>query len=122
MDENQALDSKIKQWQTIIHTQMHFNDMILRTRAIGASVVLAAYGAAALAVAQYPAREFYLLSTHFHVSVLVIIITLFILLSVFFLDYLYYYKLLLSVVSKGEEIERENTSISDITYPSGEGR
>ena len=37
-------DQIVTQWQTIITTQMHFNDMILRTRAIGSSVVLAVYG------------------------------------------------------------------------------
>ncbi len=51
---------------------MHFNDMLLRTRSIGSSVVLAAYGAAAVSVAQYPMQRIFLFGAFIHISVIVI--------------------------------------------------
>jgi len=35
---------------------MHFNEMIIRARTMGVSVVIAVYGAAAFAFGQYPDR------------------------------------------------------------------
>ena len=44
----------LEEWKIVIQTQMHFNEMIMRARTTGVSVVMAVYGAAALAYGQYP--------------------------------------------------------------------
>jgi hypothetical protein len=44
----------IEEWKTVIETQIHFNEMIIRARTTGVSVVMAVYGAAALSIGQYP--------------------------------------------------------------------
>ncbi|MGO8843399.1 MAG: hypothetical protein ACLQF1_20425 [Methyloceanibacter sp.] len=95
----------IDEWKTVIDAQMHFNDMLMRTRSIGSSVVLAAYGAAAVSVAQYPNDRLPLLGYCIHVGVVVMFFALLLLLSIFLLDYLYYYQLLIGAVERGEAIE-----------------
>jgi len=37
----------LEEWKTIVQTQMHFNEMIMRARTTGVSVVMGVYGAAA---------------------------------------------------------------------------
>jgi hypothetical protein len=39
----------LEEWKVVVQTQMHFNEMIMRARTTGVSVVMAVYGAAALA-------------------------------------------------------------------------
>ncbi|MBT3792567.1 MAG: hypothetical protein HN658_07605 [Rhodospirillales bacterium] len=65
-----ASDQIVLQWQSIIATQMHFNDMILRTRAIGSSMVLAVYGYAFLTLVQQPAPYLSIFCLSIHVSFL----------------------------------------------------
>ena len=50
----------VEEWKTVIHTQMHFNEMIMRARSTGVSVVIAVYGAAAIAFGQFPDRGLFL--------------------------------------------------------------
>jgi len=96
----------IDEWKTVIDAQMHFNEMILRTRSIGSSVILAAYGAAAVSVAQYPNDRLPILGHCVHVGVVVMLFALCLLGSIFLLDYCYYYRLLLGAVERGEAIEK----------------
>jgi hypothetical protein len=49
---------------------VHFNAMLMQTRAIGVSIVIAVFGAAAVSVAQYPERKIVLLGAAFHVAAL----------------------------------------------------
>ena len=108
-------DQVVTQWQIIISTQMHFNDMILRTRAIGSSVVLAAYGAAAVSLVQYPTQDVVIFDQTTHISVFVICFALSLLFSIFLIDVTYYYRLLLGVVEIGEELENETSSLISMT-------
>lgn len=108
-------DRIVAQWQTIITTQMHFNDMILRTRAIGSSVVLAAYGAAAVAIAQYPNEYLSLSGELIHVSAFVLFFALSLLIGIFLMDVTYYYRLLLGVVEVGATLENQNSFLVDTT-------
>lgn len=104
-------DQIVTQWQTIISTQMHFNDMLLRTRAIGSSVVMATYGAAAVALGQQPISYVIIFSEFIHISAGIILFALFLLLSIFLLDFFYYFKLLIGTVEIGERLEKENPSL-----------
>jgi hypothetical protein len=98
----------VQRWRTVIDTQMHFNDMLMRTRAAGVSIVTAVFGAAAVALAQYPDRLMIIPGTMLHIAALVIIFRLMLLATLFVLDYFYFYRMLLAVVQHAEEIEAES--------------
>lgn len=104
-------ESVVLQWQTIISTQMHFNDMILRTRAIGASAVLAVYGYAASVLIKDPTDYEFILDNFVPTAAIVVIFGLVLLLAIFFVDFVYYYKLLLASVEVGREFENRNSSL-----------
>jgi len=42
----------VQRWRALLDTQMHFNSMIVQTSAIGMSVIIAVFGAAALSLAR----------------------------------------------------------------------
>lgn len=110
-------DQIVAQWQTVISMQMHFNDMLLRTRAIGSSVVLAAYGAAAISLGQYPTEYLLILGQLIHVSAVIIFVALSLLFSIFIMDVAYYYRLLLNVVDIGRGIENEHSFLVKTSEP-----
>jgi hypothetical protein len=95
----------LKEWETVISTQMHFNEMIIRARTTGVSVVMAVYGAAALAIGQYPGKFLKISGSQFHVSTAIIFFGLCLLLAIFFMDIFYYYRLLLGAVERGIQID-----------------
>jgi hypothetical protein len=97
----------VEQWKTIIAVQMHFNDMIIRTRTLGVTVVVAVYGAAAASIGQYPKQYIEVLGNAFHISILGILLGILLLASVFIIDKFYYYKLLIGTVEKAEQLEHE---------------
>ena len=111
----------LEEWKTVIQTQMHFNDMIMKMRTTGVSIVLAVFGAAAYSL-QYDELYLTIHGSSFHASVLVILFGLGMLVGVFGLDYFYYYKMLLGAVNRGEEIDEayknrqvDNTKIFGMT-------
>jgi hypothetical protein len=95
----------LEEWKTTVDVQMHFNDMLMRLRTTGISIVLAFFGAASISL-QY--SQLYLQSTYFsfHAAVLIISSGLVLLVSVFVLDYFYYYKMLLGSVERGYQIDK----------------
>jgi hypothetical protein len=102
--------SLLEHWKTTINAQMHFNDMLMRTRSLAATVVIGVFGAAAALVGQYPTRLITICCRSIHISAIVIAFGLVLLICVFLLDYVYYYRLLLAAVERGEALER-NLSI-----------
>jgi hypothetical protein len=96
----------LREWKTVITTQMHFNEMILRARTTGVSVVMAVYGAAAFAIGQYPARFFKVFGSESHVSTAIIAFGILLLIAIFIVDFFYYYDLLLGSVDHGKEIDK----------------
>lgn len=105
----EATDQKnaIEQWKVLIQTQIHFNDMILRTRSLVVTVVLAAYGAAAASFAQLPEKYVVTSFGFFHVSVAITFFAICLLVAFFALDYFYYHRLLMSAVTYSEEVEKQ---------------
>jgi len=96
----------IQEWKTVIETQIHFNEMIIRARTTGVSVVMAVYGAAALSIGQYPGKVINIFGSQFHVSAAIILFGISLLAGIFCMDYFYYYRLLLGAVERGEEIDK----------------
>jgi hypothetical protein len=94
----------LEEWKTVIQTQMHFNDMIMKMRTTGVTIVLAFFGAASISL-QYPQIYLSLYGLDFHASILIIISGLVLLTGVFCLDYFYYFKMLIGAVERGYEID-----------------
>ena len=95
----------VHRWRAALDTQMHFNDMLLRTRAAGMSIVIAVFGGAALAVEKFPQHVALFHGLSVHLAAVVMFFGLLLLLSIFVLDYFYYYRMLLAAVERTEEIE-----------------
>jgi hypothetical protein len=98
----------VQRWRALLDTQMHFNAMIVQTRAIGMSVIIAVFGAAALSLARAPDRFFVLPWISIPLAAVVMIFALLLLVALFVLEYFYYYPLLLTVVERTERIEVES--------------
>lgn len=98
------LELILREWKTVIQTQMHFNDMIMRTRTNGLTVVMAVYGAAAFSL-QY--RQLYLniFGLRFHVAAAIILFGIGMLFGLFAIDYGYYYKMLIGAVERSYKID-----------------
>ena len=96
------------QWANIIRVQIHFNELIHRTRQVTATVVLATYGSAAAFFASHPTAMWNIksLGASFHVVSPIILLGILFLLVGWATDRKYYFKLLISSVEVGEEIER----------------
>jgi hypothetical protein len=84
---------------------MHFNEMIVRMRTTGVSVVIAVYGAAALSISQFPRKFLVGFGYSFHPSAAILLFGLLLLLSIFALDYLYYFRMLVASVEQGERLD-----------------
>lgn len=95
----------LDEWKTVISTQMHFNEMIMRMRTTGVSVVIGVYGAAAFALGQYPAKFLSIGGMNIHVSAVIIAFGILLLASIFVLDYCYYFRLLIGAVRRATEID-----------------
>jgi len=95
----------IEEWKTVIQTQMHFNEMIMRLRGMGVGVVTGIFGAAAYSL------QFERLNLHFgkyniHAAAPIVFFGITLLIAVFILDYHYYFKLLMGAVKRGEELDK----------------
>src|SRR5690348_13813804 len=98
----------VQRWRALLDTQMHFNSMIVQTRAIGMSLVIAVFGAAAVSLARAPDRFFFLPWVAIPLAAVVMIFALLLLVALFVLEYFYYYPLLLAVVERTERLELES--------------
>ena len=84
----------MEEWKMIIQTQMHFNDLLMKVRTATLSIVLTIFGAAGYSILT---KETFLLTLNgitFHPSIIIISSGIVILISMFIIDYRYYYKML----------------------------
>jgi len=93
VDDNEVL---VEHWKKAVDVQQHFNDIELRIRNIAITLQASVLGIAALAI-----REDSPL-----VACLIFVAGLVALLAFFFMDYLWYHRLLLGAVEYGREIEK----------------
>lgn len=103
--EMQEMRLLLEEWKVVIQTQMHFNDMIIKMRTAGLSVLIAVFGGAAIAIGQYPDRFIEIARRDFHVSAPIILFGLLLWLAIFLIDYFYYHKCLLGAVERGYQID-----------------
>lgn len=110
MQEDRNQLAIVQRWRAVVDAQMHFNDMLMRTRSIGLSMVIAVYGAAIVSAGQYPDSSVTFFDYRLHVGVGIFAVGMLLLVSLFLLDRCYYFPMLLATVDLGEEIERESGS------------
>lgn len=105
----EEMSNFLKEWEIVIKTQMHFNDMIMKVRTATVSFVVGVFSAAAY-ILQYdlPLKIF---GHSVHASVMVIMTGIVMLTVMFLIDYFYYFKMLLGSVNVGYEFEKEFQSI-----------
>lgn len=117
---NRLLDLYIKEWQTIVQTQMHFNDLILRFRSITLTVFLTLVGAA------LTIHRLSTLDTSTFLMIVGCIVVFWI--TAFILDFGYYHRLLLGSVAQAMKFDESQslrnlglfgmtTSISEHVHP-----
>lgn len=104
-DKIEEMKLILEEWKTVIQTQMHFNDMIMRIRTTGVSVVVTVFGAAAYSL-QFDRLYLQISGVSFHAAVPIVSFGLGMLLGIFVLDYCYYYRMLLGAVERGYEIDK----------------
>lgn len=95
----------LEEWKQVSEMQMHFNDMIIRMRTLAVSVVISVFGAAGFAIGQFEDRFVPVAGEEVHVAAIVIAFGLILWLTIFAIDYGYYYKLLIGAVRRGWQID-----------------
>jgi len=107
-NDDQNAVALVHRWRAAIDTQMHFNDMLIRTRTAGMSIVVAVFGGAALTVEKFPQHVELFFGIDVHLAGVVMFFGLLLLFSLFVLDYFYYYRMLIAAVERTEELEAES--------------
>ena len=103
---NEELDRAVDIWKTVVGTQQHFNDLAMRIRSFGVTVLAAMITAAAVAVREsaeiaLPGDWVTSLGTAILVGAVVIWSCF------YFVDRWWYHELLLGAVAHGEKIETD---------------
>jgi len=112
-------------WEKAVDTQMHFNEMSVKSRQLGLSFVVAALGLAVILLAnegdfsiiiQIPIFD---VPWEFHVAGIIVLISSFVLIAVSLLDLNVYHRMLRGAVAFGEEIEKKNLVETIMNTPLG---
>ncbi len=96
----------MEEYKTVINTQMHFNDMLMRMRTIVFSIVIAIFGGAAALIGQYPNQFISINNFPIHIAALVVFFGLMLLVAIFIMDFYYYSKMLIGAVRRGYEFDK----------------
>ena len=96
-------------WQKAVDTQMHFNEMSVKSRQLGLAFVAAALGIGVVLLSRGSdfavTQQFWILRFEIHVSVIIVLAAAFALVSVSILDLNVYHKMLRGAVTFGEDFE-----------------
>jgi hypothetical protein len=115
LDERMDLDDKlaserlrgrVEYWKQIASIQIHFNDMCIRTRWLGLTAIATLVAAAAIAEKE---NIRFSLPCEWSIGLpsILMLISLMLLLALWFLDIHYYYKMLIASVEYGERFEKQ---------------
>jgi len=94
-------------WKVALDTQMHFNDLLIRMRTTVISIILAVFGASALALRELNAPFIEVFKLKIHLSSIVLFIGIIFLIGQFLIDRFYYFKLLLGSVTFTDKIDKK---------------
>ena len=98
----------VQRWRAMLDVQMHFDDMLMRTRTTAGSIIVGVFGAAAVSIAEYPQRLIQLPGRTVHIAAVIVAAGLMSLAAVFLLDYFYYFRMLLASVEQTQALEQES--------------
>jgi hypothetical protein len=103
---SEQLKGRVEYWKQIAAIQIHFNDMCIRTRWLGLTAIATLVAAAAIAEKENISLRlpFYWL---IGLPSVLMLISLTLLLALWFLDIHYYYKMLIASVEYGEHFEKQ---------------
>lgn len=96
----------LEEWKIVVKTQMHFNEMLMKIRAGVVSVVYAVFGAGAYAL-QFKELWIVIGGIKVHASFGLVVVGILILIGIFYLDYKYYYRMLIGATNRADEIAEE---------------
>ncbi len=103
---SERLRGRVEYWKQIAAIQIHFNDMCIRTRWLGLTAIATLVAAAA--IAEKEDIRFHLpFDWSIGLPSVLMLISLMLLLALWFLDIHYYYKMLIASVEYGERLERQ---------------
>ena len=107
--ELEQLPHIIEEWKIVIKTQMHFNDLLIKVRTATLTVALAVFGAAGYSILSKDTIPLTIdqISWTFHPSIFIISSGIIILISMFMIDYKYYFPMLKGAVKRGYEFDLE---------------
>ena len=105
LSPSERMTTILEEWKHVTNVQMHFNEMIIRMRTLAVSVVITVFGAAGFAIAAHRDQFVRVFERDIHASAFVVTFGLVLWLTIFIIDYWYYYKLLLGSVRRGYEID-----------------
>lgn len=99
-------------WEKVVDTQMHFNEMSVKSRQLGLTFVTAALGVAFVLMSRgddfaFPEVDLKYFVFKIHVSVILAIGALFAIIAVSVLDLKVYHRMLRGAVTFGEDFERK---------------
>jgi hypothetical protein len=103
MTETSKVDHQIDAWKTTVEVQMHFNDIEMKVRGLGITLVTAILGAAALAIRD--ATEVRIFGSNIQLGSVVLAAGLVVWGAIWFVDQVWYHRLLLGAVAHGEHLE-----------------
>ena len=109
--DGEKLRAAIEYYKTIISVQTHFNDMLIRTRWFGLTVIATLTAVSGATLSQTPDSNLSFIGVDFHISGLFAACGILVCLGLFLLDRVYYYRLLMSAVRQGADFERENAEM-----------
>lgn len=103
MTEAGKVDHQLDAWKTTVEVQMHFNDIEMKVRGLGITLVTAILGAAALAIRE--ATEVRIFGCDIQLGSVVLGAGLVVWGAIWFVDQVWYHRLLLGAVAHGEHLE-----------------
>lgn len=115
----EQLKQKKEMWDKVVDTQMHFNEMCVKTRQLGLTFVVAALSLAAILVARGASGIQIPFFGNLHVSALIVLAAAIGLYVVKMLDLGVYHRMLRGAVAFGEKLEEEMKSDGLFSAPKG---
>ena len=106
--------TEVEIWKVAIQTQMHFNELLIKSRATVVTVALAAIGATAIALRDTKVY-FQLRGIQVHIAVVILALSIVFLVCQFIMDYYYYLRLLLGAVEFTNKMDEKRAEEFGLT-------
>lgn len=111
--------ARVEAWKQVIQTQMHFNDLSVRSRQLGLTFVVAALGLSVAVVIQFPESGLYVMGKFIHLSAFLTAASALAVLAVRTLDLGVYHRMLRGSVYFQMAADKRGLSQNLFNMPSG---